>query len=139
MKSDELINICEEWYVEQGFTVDEILMLLRQNKSEEIPARKTVYNWISKFKWKEAREKFLEKIDNIQDQLDDILLLSLKSARMNPGPKSQLSLRRALENYRKWDENKKIINRVDPDADKTTDKITSKTINEVYELLGIKR
>jgi hypothetical protein len=78
-------------YVNEGFSLDAIVEMLKKNIS-----RKTLYNWKVEFNWDEERKKYLKSAKSIEEDLQEIARLVIQEAKANPTAHNIYALVKAI-------------------------------------------
>lgn len=72
--------LAKKLYIVKGFTIDEIRAL---NVFKKV-SRKTLYNWMTRDKWKEKRERRLDYTEKLEERIDNLLNKAIEIATENP-------------------------------------------------------
>jgi uncharacterized protein YjcR len=127
MKNAALYEEAKRLYVNEGFSLDAIVELLKKQVS-----RKTLYNWKIKNNWDAQREKYLKENEDLQNEIREIARVAIKEAKANPTPHNIYAVVKALSAL-------KLMQGIDSGTeplDKPKE-ISNETIKFITDMLGI--
>jgi transposase len=91
MKNAALYEEAKRLYVIEGFSIDAIVELLKDNVS-----RKTLYNWKTANNWDGQRKAYQKENEDLQKEIRDIARIAIKEAKANPTPHNIYAVVKAL-------------------------------------------
>lgn len=131
MKNPALYEEAKRLYVIEGFSIDAIVELLKDNVS-----RKTLYNWKTANNWNEQRKIYQQENEDLQKEIRDITRIAIKEAKANPTPHNIYAVVKSLSALKLMQGIKDAEDNID-DTDKPK-AISKETIDFIQkELLGI--
>lgn len=131
MKNAALYEETKRLYVIEGFSVDAIVELMKDNV-----ARKTLYNWKTANNWDEQRKAYQQENEDLQKEIKIIARIAIKEAKANPTPHNIYAVVKALSALKLMRGMADIENTGDdPDKQKSISKETIEFVQK--ELLGI--
>jgi len=78
-------------YVNDGFSLDAIVELLKNNVS-----RKTLFNWKTDHNWDEKRKKEIETTENFQVELKEIVRMAIDQYKAEPSAHNMFAIAKAI-------------------------------------------
>lgn len=130
-KSVILFEQAEQLYVQQGFSIDTILKLLKNEVS-----RKTLYNWKADGNWDKKRAANIEATKNLRQDLMEVAEAMAKELKLNPNPQKIFGLLKLLQAIKITTD----LPEESPEAEKTggTKKLSAELVEQIErEILGI--
>lgn len=91
MKKAQYYEEAKRLYVSEGFNIDTIVTLLKNNVS-----RKTIFNWKVEHDWDGQRTQFMEASDDIQKELLLLTKQAIQQAKADPSSYNIFAVVKAL-------------------------------------------
>lgn len=91
MKNAALYEEAKRLYINDGFSLDAIVSLLKNNVS-----RKTLFNWKQKNNWEKQKENYLKQNQDLQEEILEIAKVTIKEAKANPTPHNIYAVVKAI-------------------------------------------
>ncbi|MEG8946613.1 terminase gpP N-terminus-related DNA-binding protein [Rosettibacter firmus] len=91
MKNAALYEEAKRLYVNEGFSIDAIVELLKNHVS-----RKTLYNWKVANNWDDQRKAYQQENEDLQKEIKEIARIAIKEAKANPTPHNIYAVVKAL-------------------------------------------
>lgn len=121
-------------YVREGLSLDAIVGVLGKAVS-----RKTLFNWKKEGEWEDKRRKWLDQNKDIQDQLKNLVMLTLQNAENKPSQHNLGALLRAIQIFESYGGIKPQIENAPTEASKPTkDKMSPEALEAIKALYGLK-
>jgi serine/threonine protein phosphatase PrpC len=131
MKSAVLYEEAKRLYVHDGFSLDAIVELLKNQVS-----RKTLYNWKTKYEWDKEREQVLKQNESLKQGILEIAQKAVQEAKANPTPHNIYAVVKAISAL-------KLLEGVSIDKEESSEDDKPKTISKETiefiqkEILGV--